>query len=72
MISRRTALSAGYKATFATRFLVLVLALSLLSLPAPAQSTAGRVLGSVTDQSGAAVSGASVVVTDTQRGTSRR
>jgi hypothetical protein len=43
----------------------------LLSSFGLAQSTAGRVLGSVTDQSGAAVAGASVVVTDTQRGTSR-
>src|ERR1019366_485339 len=44
---------------------------SLMSLPALAQSTAGRILGSVTDKSGASVAGASVVVTDTQRGTSR-
>jgi hypothetical protein len=36
-----------------------------------AQSTAGRILGSVTDQSGAAVAGAKVLVTDIQRGTSR-
>src|SRR5207244_3462145 len=35
------------------------------------QSTAGRVLGTVSDQSGAAVAGATVVVTDLQRGTSR-
>jgi len=42
-----------------------------MSVPAPAQSTAGRVLGGVTDQSGASVAGATVVVTDTQRGTSR-
>jgi len=71
MTSRRTALSAVHKATFTTRAVVLVLAFTLVSLPALAQSTAGRVLGSVTDQSGAAVSGATVVVTDTQRGTSR-
>ena len=36
-----------------------------------AQSTAGRILGTLTDQSGAAVAGATVVVTDVQRGTSR-
>jgi hypothetical protein len=42
-----------------------------MSLPALAQSTAGRVLGRVTDQSGASVAGASVIVTDTQRGTLR-
>ncbi len=45
--------------------------LILLSVSAIAQTTAGRILGSVTDQSGAAVAGATVVVTDTQRGTSR-
>ncbi len=71
MISRRTALFAGHEATLATQIVLLALALSLLSLAALAQSTAGRVLGSVTDQSGAAVAGATVVVADTQRGTSR-
>ena len=45
----------------------------LLALPVsvPAQSTAGRILGTVTDQSGAAVARATVVITDVQRGTSR-
>ncbi|RDJ94148.1 hypothetical protein B4Q13_16790 [Lacticaseibacillus rhamnosus] len=42
-----------------------VFALSLLSIPALAQSTAGRVLGTVTDPSGASVADATVVVTDT-------
>jgi len=45
--------------------------LLLSCLPALAQSTNGRILGSVTDQTGAAVSGATVVITDLQRGTSR-
>ena len=35
------------------------------------QSTAGRVSGTITDASGAALAGAQVVVTDAQRGTSR-
>jgi len=48
-----------------------LLALTLTPLPGLAQTTAGRVLGIVTDSSGAAVAGATVVVTDTQRGTSR-
>jgi hypothetical protein len=43
----------------------------LLALPVAAQSTAGRVLGTVTDQSGAAVAGATVVVSDVQRGSTR-
>jgi uncharacterized membrane protein len=36
-----------------------------------AQTTAGRILGTLTDQSGAAVAGATVVVTDVQRGLTR-
>ena len=67
MRSRSTALSAGREAMI----VLLALALSAMSVAARAQSTAGRVLGSVTDQSGAAVANATVVVTDTQRGTSR-
>ena len=58
--------------TAATRFLLVSVTSILLSLPVLAQSTAGRILGSVTDQSGAAVAGATVVVTDAQRGSSRR
>ena len=53
------------------QLLVAICSLLLLALPAAAQSTAGRILGTVTDQSGAAVSGATVVVTDVQRGVSR-
>jgi hypothetical protein len=70
MTFRSTALSAGHEA-LATRTVLHVLVLSLMCLPAPAQSTAGRVLGSITDLSGASVAGASVVITDVQRGTSR-
>jgi hypothetical protein len=71
MRSQRTALSAGYEATLASRIVLLTSVLILSGVLAQAQSTAGRVLGSVTDQSGASVAGATVVVTDTQRGTSR-
>ena len=71
MTFRSTAMSAGHETTIATRIVLLALTLSLMSLPALAQSTAGRILGRVTDQSGASVAGATVVVTDTQRGTSR-
>ena len=48
-----------------------VLTLCLISVSALAQSTAGRILGTLTDQSGAAVSGATVTITDTQRGAER-
>ncbi len=39
--------------------------------PAFSQTTTGRILGNIDDQSGAAVPDASVVVTDVQRGTTR-
>ena len=55
----------------AFRIPFVVLTLMAISASALAQSTAGRILGTLTDQSGAAVAGAAVVVTDTQRGTSR-
>ena len=42
-----------------------------LSLPSFSQTTTGRILGNVSDPSGAAVAGAAVVVTDVQRGTTR-
>ena len=71
MTFRSTARSAGHETTVATRIALVVFALGLMCVPALAQSTAGRVLGSVTDQSGASVAGATVIVTDTQRGTSR-
>jgi hypothetical protein len=78
MTCRRITLFAASEMTAAIRIarLVLITALSVLALtflsaPAMAQSTAGRVLGSITDPSGASVAGATVVVTDTQRGTSR-
>jgi len=70
MRSRSTALSAG-QTILAVWIILIVLTGCLLSLPALAQSTAGRILGSISDQSGASVVGASVVVTDLQRGTSR-
>jgi hypothetical protein len=41
------------------------------SLPSFAQGSAGRILGSVTDQTGGAIVGATVTVTDTQRNISR-
>ncbi len=41
------------------------------TVPTFSQSTTGRILGSVTDPSGAGVAGAAVVITDVQRGTTR-
>jgi hypothetical protein len=69
---RRITMSASHPTTVVTRLVLLVVfVLGLLSLPVLAQSTTGRVLGSVTDQTGASVAGATAVVTDEQRGTSR-
>jgi hypothetical protein len=41
------------------------------AVPLFPQTTMGRILGSVSDQSGAAVAGAKIVITDVQRGTNR-
>src|SRR6202047_495398 len=51
-------------------FLLAVFLLTVVH-PVRAQTTAGRILGTVTDQSGAAVVSAKVVITDLERGTSR-
>ena len=67
----RTVPSQDGRATRALRLLFVLFTLLALSVSAIAQSTAGRILGTLTDQSGAAVAGATVVVTDTERGTSR-
>jgi hypothetical protein len=47
------------------------LVILLLSVPAFSQGNAGRILGTVTDQSGGVVAGATVTVIDTQRGVNR-
>ena len=45
--------------------------LFLCSIPLFSQTDAGRILGSVRDQSGAVIVGATVTVTDIRRGTTR-
>ena len=67
----RTVTSQDGRAIRALRLPFVALTLLALSVSAPAQSTAGRILGTLTDPSGAAVSGATVVVTDAERGASR-
>lgn len=57
--------------TRASWLLLATFTMLLFSASALAQSTAGRILGTVNDASGAAVPGATVIVTDVQRGTSR-
>ncbi len=73
MLSRPVSAAVSYdgRMTAASRFLFATFMLLLFSTSALAQSTAGRILGTLTDQSGAAVAGATIVITDVQRGTSR-
>ncbi|MFY9843580.1 MAG: carboxypeptidase regulatory-like domain-containing protein [Terriglobales bacterium] len=53
------------------RVLGVVCLMFAVSVSLSSQTTNGRILGTITDQSGASVAGASVVITDTQRGTTR-
>ncbi len=63
-------LSAKWKIAAAVFFLMI--GLSFLSCaPLFAQGTAGRILGTVTDQSGGAIAGATVIVTDMDRNVPR-
>jgi len=63
-------LSARWKGFAAALFLIL--GLSILSCaPLFAQGTAGRIVGTVTDQSGGAIAGATVIVTDVDRNVPR-
>jgi hypothetical protein len=55
----------------AIQALGLSLGLLLVSLPSFSQGNAGRILGAITDQTGGAITGATVTVTDVQRGTAR-
>jgi hypothetical protein len=53
------------------RILGIVCLVLAAAVPLTSQTTTGRILGTVSDPSGAAVAGAAVVVTDIQRGTTR-
>src|SRR5215472_11446334 len=55
----------------AVRLLGIVLSLLFACMPGFAQSYTGRILGTITDKSGAAISGATVTITDVARGTTR-
>src|ERR1700731_3861066 len=54
-----------------TKFLTVTFGVLLLCLPAFSQGNTGRILGTVTDQSGGVVAGATVTVIDTERGVNR-
>jgi hypothetical protein len=53
------------------QLLVGAMGLLFLTLPAFPQGSYGRILGTITDQSGGVISGATVTVVDTQRGVAR-
>ena len=53
------------------RLMILSAAVFLVCLPGLAQTYTGRILGRVTDQTGAALTSAAVVITDVQRGVTR-
>ena len=52
----------------ATCVLGAILSVLLTSLSLVAQGNFGRILGTITDQSGAVIAGATVTIIDTQRG----
>src|SRR3984957_19499121 len=58
-------------ATKTIQFLSVCAVLLFACVPAFSQGTAGRILGAVTDQSGGAIAGATVIVTDVNRNTPR-
>jgi hypothetical protein len=55
----------------AARLVLATMSALLLSLPLLAQGNLGRILGTVTDQTGGVVAGATVTVLDVERGTAR-
>jgi len=61
----------GARSKSAVQLLGGVFAVLLLCLPAFSQGSFGRILGTVTDQSGGVISGATVTVIDTERGVTR-
>jgi hypothetical protein len=61
----------GARAKSAVQLLGAVFAVLLICLPAFSQGSFGRILGTVTDQSGGVVVGATVTVVDTERGITR-
>src|SRR5215469_11758557 len=66
MSSPKAGQAAACGRTLAVSALLLVIAIAIfgLRIPVEAQSTTGRILGTITDPSGAAVAGANVTITD--------
>ncbi len=55
----------------AARALALACLVFAISVPSSSQTTTGRIIGNVHDQTGAAIAGANLTITDVQRGTVR-
>jgi hypothetical protein len=62
--------SVGWRKS-AIQLLTIAIAIILFCAPSFAQGNAGRIMGTVTDQSGGVVAGATVTIVDTARGVSR-
>src|SRR5216684_5073842 len=73
MISSSSAGKKGWNVSFRKTVVLLggLLGVLLLCLPLFSQGSFGRILGTVTDQSGGVVSGATVTVVDTDRGVTK-
>jgi hypothetical protein len=71
MRSKKLRMSIGLRRRSAIWAQGAILVLLFACLPVVGQSNTGRILGSVTDQTGAAVVGATVTITDAQRGSTR-
>jgi hypothetical protein len=73
MISSRSTSNGSWGVRFRKAIQILggTMGMLLLSLPAFSQGSFGRILGTVTDQSGGVISGATVTVLDKDRGISR-
>ena len=63
--------SSGGRIASIMKFLTVAFGVLLLSLPALSQGNLGRIMGTVTDQTGGVVAGATVTVIDTARGVTR-
>jgi hypothetical protein len=70
-ISFRSGIAARLSALIVPRAALAAVLLLVVSAALPAQTTTGRILGTVQDQSGGVLPGATVTITDLQRGVTR-
>ena len=70
-ISLRSGIAARLGALVVSRVAIAAVLFLVVSAALPAQTTTGRILGTVQDQSGGVLPGATVTITDMQRGVTR-